>query len=124
MSMKDRISEGEGFEVEQVSRRTGAKVISAFKIDGKTGAVTTNKKPVLAGNPFVAGVTLGSNGAASIVLANAAVGDKVVMLVDLTDATDGSGSFEATISVAGHIAQTSVSDLSAKKFMILLVHQS
>ncbi len=45
-------------------------------------------------------------GAGSITVANAAVGDNVEMVVDLTGLADVTGSFEATVSVAGHVQQT------------------
>jgi hypothetical protein len=69
-------------------------------------------------------VFTGLNGAGAVTLTGAKVGDKVVLLVNLTDATDGSGSFEATVTVADQLQQSSGSNLSAKKFAVLLLSQS
>jgi hypothetical protein len=45
-------------------------------------------------------------GAGSVTVANVAVGDLVELVVDLTGLADVSGSFETTVSVAGHVQQT------------------
>jgi hypothetical protein len=72
----------------------------------------------------VTGVVSGVASAGAITLAGAKVGDKVVRAVNLTDSSDARSSFEATITSAGHIQQSSGSDLSAKKFDIELLSQS
>lgn len=69
-------------------------------------------------------VVTGRNGAGAITLAGVAadqtvaVGDRVVSVVNLTTPADASASFEAAITVAGQIQQTSASDLSASKFLV------
>jgi hypothetical protein len=73
---------------------------------------------------FVSGVATGHSGAGSVTLAGAKVGDRVLEALDLTDSSDVRSSFEATISVAGHIAQTTASDLSAKTIAFRLLSQS
>lgn len=54
-------------------------------------------------------------------LTGAKVGDKVVGVVNLTDGGDASADFEATITVVDQIQQGSASDLSLKKYSVLLV---
>lgn len=95
------------------------------------GAVTTSKLaanavtgPKLSSSAFKSAVFTGHNGTGAVTLTGTKVGDKVLMLVDLTDSTDGSASFEATITVNDQIQQTSASNLSAKTFTILWLVQS
>lgn len=86
------------------------------------------------GNPYMSGTTLaamhrsgvitGTNGASSITLAGAKVGDKVFGLLNVTDATDGAASFESVITVAGKIQQIDAADLSTKKFFVLFLNLS
>lgn len=57
--------------------------------------------------------SLGRNGAGALTLAGTRVGDKVRTVVKESDGTDLSASFEATITVAGQIQQSSATDLSA-----------
>ncbi len=52
------------------------------------------------------------------------VGDKVISVVNLTDATEASADFESTITVADQIQQSSVSNYSAKKFAIEVLVRS
>ena len=80
--------------------------------------------PLLAAGAFLSAVVTGSNGAGACALVGAKVGDKVVMNVNLSDATDDQTSFETTITVVDQIQQTSASDLSTKKFAVLLVVKS
>jgi hypothetical protein len=54
-------------------------------------------------------------------LTGAAVGDVVVGIVNLTDAASASASFEATISEVNKIHQSASSNLSTKKFSVLLI---
>jgi len=69
---------------------------------------------------FLAGHFSGRATAGDVTLAGAKVGDKVLILTNLTDEADGSASFESTITVAGKIKQKGSTDLSAKKFSVLL----
>ena len=46
MGMKDRVSEGEDFIVEQLSRVGGSEPIEALKVDGTTGQVKVALAPV------------------------------------------------------------------------------
>lgn len=64
----------------------------------------------------------GKNGAGACTLTGAAVGDKVCgMIINETDISDGSSSFESTITVADQIQQSSGSNLSAKQFTVMLI---
>lgn len=67
---------------------------------------------------------LGNNGAGSLVLAGAVVGDNVLNVTNLTTPGDVTASFESTITVAGHIQQTAVTNLSAAQLMFQLQPQS
>jgi hypothetical protein len=69
-------------------------------------------------------VFTGKNGAGACTLTGAKVGDKVLMLTNLTDASAGKADFESTITVADQIQQSSASNYSAKKFSVLLVVKS
>jgi hypothetical protein len=69
-------------------------------------------------------VVAGAAAAGAVTLTGAKIGDKVLALINLTDAADGSGSFEATITVADQIQQSSASNLSTKKYLVLLLAQS
>lgn len=63
----------------------------------------------------------GRNGAGAITLTGAAVGDKVIGINNTTDGGSAAASFEATVTVADQVQQSSASDLSTKKYTILLV---
>lgn len=78
----------------------------------------------IAAGTFVSGVVAGHNGAGAVTLAGAKVGDKVIQAINLTDDTDARSSFEATITVAGQIQQSSASDLSTKTISFELLSQS
>jgi hypothetical protein len=60
----------------------------------------------------------------AIAAPGAKAGDRVVDVESLTALASGSGSFEATVSVANQIQQTDTTDLSKQKFRALLIAQS
>lgn len=62
----------------------------------------------------------GRNGAGACTLTGAVVGDAVVGVVNLAGG-GASASFESAITVADQIQQSSVSDLSAAAFGVLLI---
>jgi len=65
----------------------------------------------------------GRNGAGSISLPGARIGDDVVTLVGVYGATgDQSSKFEATISAADEIHQTDAGDLSENQYVVVLQH--
>lgn len=66
----------------------------------------------------------GKNGTGACTATGAAVGDKVIGIVNLTDGTTATSLFESTITVANQIQQSSATDLSAKKFSLLVVAKS
>lgn len=115
--------EGEDFVVEQVSRTTSATRVTALKVDGATGVTSIGGLTVATAAQFLPAVVTGLAAAGSIVLAGADVGDKVVMVTNLTTPANASTLFETTITVAGHIQQTSATDLSASKFQVLVLMQ-
>jgi hypothetical protein len=63
----------------------------------------------------------GKNGAGAITLTGAAVGDKVAGVANTSDGGSGASAFETTITVADQIQQSSASDLSTKKYTVLLI---
>lgn len=66
-------------------------------------------------------VFTGAAAAGACTLTGAAVGDRVVGCVNGTDLTDDKANFEATITVADQIQQSSASNLSAKKFIVFII---
>jgi hypothetical protein len=69
-------------------------------------------------------VAAGSNGAGAVTVTGTKVGDNVELVLDLTDATDVTSSFEATVSVAGQVQQTAVTNLSGKTCVFFVQPQS
>lgn len=63
----------------------------------------------------------GKNGAGACTLTGAKVGDVVMGVLSITDGGSAAANFEAVITVAGQIQQSSASDLSTKKFSTLLL---
>jgi hypothetical protein len=64
--------------------------------------------------PVVSQLAPGSNGTGSIAFPAAVDGDVVLSALDLTTPANVTASFEAVISTAGQIKQTSAANLSAK----------
>jgi hypothetical protein len=62
----------------------------------------------------------GHNGAGAATATGAKVGDVVLAVIDLTDGTTITSGFEAAITVADQIQQTSATDYSLKKLLVLL----
>lgn len=94
------------------------------------GAVTTAKlasEAVTAAKLDDAALKLrgfsGRSGAGACTLTGAKVGDVVCGLVNITDGGDTTSSFESTVTVADQIQQSSASDLSSKKFSVLLLRR-
>lgn len=68
-----------------------------------------------------AGLNNAGPGAAAVTLTPALVGQKVISIFDVAGTTlDASLLFENSISVTGQIQQTSVSNLSAKHYVVTL----
>jgi len=85
--------------------------ISALLLDGKV--IGTKRDPIRT-------VVAGSNGAGAITLTGAVSGDTVESVINLTAPADATASFEATISVAGQIQQTSGSNLSGNSYLVFV----
>lgn len=62
--------------------------------------------------------------AAAVTLTGAAVGDKVISVLDLTAGTNLSADFETTISVANQIQQTAAGGSNNDKMLVTLQPQS
>lgn len=81
---------------------------------------------LLPGSLFKSFCTLGadaSGGATHITATGVKVGDKVVMVANVTDHASAAVDFEATVTVADQIQQTAA-NLSAKTLVILVIAQS
>jgi hypothetical protein len=66
-----------------------------------------------------------SGGASHVSIASLKINDQVVALVNLTDDTDGTSKYEATVTVNGQLQQPQASgNLSAKKFALIVVAKS
>lgn len=69
-------------------------------------------------------VATGLAAAGAITVAGTLVGDNVELVLDLTDATDITTSFEATVSIAGQVQQTTATDLHTKTLVFFVQPQS
>ena len=81
---------------------------SALLLDGKV--IGTGRNPIKV-------CQVGSNGAGSVTLAGAVVGDTVENVTNITTPGDVTSSFESTISVAGQIQQTGAGNYSAAQLL-------
>jgi hypothetical protein len=89
---------------------------SGLMVDGqlvgaKRGAVVSQLAP-------------GSNGTGSVPFPAAVDGDIVLLALDLTTPANVTASFEAVISVAGQIRQTSAANLSTKNILFQVAPSS
>ena len=66
----------------------------------------------------------GKNGAGACTCTGAVVGDAVIGIVNITDVSTATSSFETTITVVDEIQQSSSSNLSTKKFAVILGKKS
>jgi hypothetical protein len=96
--------------------KIGSGAVTAAKIG--SGAVTAVK---LVDAALKLSAFTGKNGAGACTLTGAKVGDVVAGVVCITDGDDQAASFETTITVADEIQQSSASNLSAKKYSVLLI---
>jgi hypothetical protein len=122
---REIVSNGEDFAVHYLDRSFGkGPSVEILKVSGTPttpGFVTVRGHLV----PTLHMFALGNNGAGSLAVAGLKVGDKVVQVVEAsTPFADITSSFESTISVAGHIRQTSASNLSAVTLMFVIAQQS
>jgi len=107
-------------------RRTGVKgdgggpfasISSLFALDGVSIGSTRS------GPNGIKAVAAGSNGKGAITVAGAVVGDNVELVL-LSTFVDATSSFEATVSVAGQVQQTSASNLSGNTYLFFVQPQS
>lgn len=64
------------------------------------------------------------NGKGAVTVAGTQVGDNVELVLNLTGSTDLTSSFEATVSIAGQVQQTSASNLSGDTCLFFVQPQS
>jgi hypothetical protein len=96
--------------------KIGAGAVTATKIG--SGAVTAVKLDSAA---LKLSAFTGKNLAGACTLTGAKVGDVVAGVVCITDGDDQAANFETTITVADEIQQSAASNLSTKKYTVLLV---
>jgi hypothetical protein len=129
---------GDTFRVDHID--TGYKGViseSVLRVDGDTGVVSIKAlgvDPAVAGKNVLSGAAVyqlfaaGRNGAGSITLTGAKVGDKVAgpgaAYNTTTPGMAAAATFESTITVADQIQQVSASNLSASSFLFTLIHQT
>jgi hypothetical protein len=120
---------GDDFVVQQLDRSTRGGLTETFKVNGKTGATTLPAATTIGGKTPMTGslysvVSAGRSTAGSLTLAGAVITDKVVAIVDLASSppADLQTGFETAITVTGHIAQSSGTDLSAHTILFILQH--
>lgn len=87
-----------------------------------TGAVTGAK--IAGAGVFLSAVAAGAAAAGPVTLTGADVGDKVIQIINLTDAANGAADFESTITVEDQIQQGNAGNLTTKTFSFLLLKQS
>jgi hypothetical protein len=74
--------------------------------------------------PVVSQLAAGSNGVGNVAFPAAVDGDVVLFALDLTTPANVTSSFEAVISAAGQIRQTSATNLSAKNIFFQIAPAS
>jgi hypothetical protein len=95
-----------------------ASVNNSLVVDGITvGSTRTGANSL---KQFVAG----NNGAGAVTVTGTIVGDVVELVCNITDGTDVTSSFEATVTVANQVQQTSASNLSAKNLLFFVNPQA
>lgn len=96
---------------------------SFLMIDGN---VVASNRVKAAGSGTYIKTAAGSNGVGPVTIANVQPGDTVISATDLsaTPPADVSSSFEATVTVAGQIQQSSASNLSAHGIMFAVAFRS
>ena len=129
---------GDAFRVDFIDTGyKGQTTESVLRVDDNTGVVSIKAlgtdpsvagKNVLSGNAVYQLFAAGRNGAGSITLTGAKVGDKVAgpgaAYNTTTPGMVAAGTFESTITVADAIQQISASNLSASSFLFTLTHQT
>ena len=101
---------------------SGAVTLRALVNRDLPDGVVSGKK--MAASAFISKGFPGRNGAGAITIGGGAVGDQVLALFSFTDGTEYSGSFESVLTVVNQIQQSDVADLSAKKFLLILLVRS
>jgi hypothetical protein len=118
------ISSGERFNIVILDRSFKGGRSVAFQCDEFGNVVLNGGKAVLSGAAAFAQAKLGRNGAGSVTVAGAKVGDKVGSVTNLTTPGDLTSSFESVVTVAGAVQQTAATDLSAVACLFTLNHQT
>lgn len=93
-------------------------------LNGSSSGLVLDGVMIAGTRPDIVITELGRNGVGTLALAGAVVGDNVLNVTNLSTPGDVTSSFESTISVAGQIQQTAVTNLSAAQLMFQIQPQS
>lgn len=111
----------------QTDRKYGGTSITAMSIDS-AGSVAIYKNLTINNGAYVASnsslkvyYAAGVAAAGPVTVTGTKVGDKIVSVCNLTDNSNGTSSFESTVTVADQIHQSSASNLTTKTFMFLTI---
>ncbi len=118
------VSDNEHYAIVKLDRSFKGGRSTAFKVDGLGVVTLLGDKPVLCGNAVSVLTAVGKNGAGSLTLTGARIGDKVAGVFNLTTPGTLSSSFETTITVVDKIQQSAATDLSAAQCVFTLIHQT
>jgi hypothetical protein len=116
---------GDNFKVKHLDRSYGGKETTVLSVDGTDGTVKVGatQTTIFTGS-LLSAVAVGADNTSSKGYATVAatkIGDKLIAAANITDSSDVQTKFEATITVAGQIQQSSGTDnLSAKTILFLL----
>ena len=87
---------------------------------GAPFALLLDGKVIASSRAFIRQLVLGHNGAGAVTVAGVVVGDVVDSVINMTDLTDVTSSFEGVATVAGQVQQSAATDLSAKKCLFFI----
>lgn len=115
--------------LQAVTGTTTRKGVCELATDAEAKAQSSDTVVLTPGNmgETLAGIKImsfdGRNGAGACTAVGAAVGDKVLYVAGLTSGSLGnaSASFESTVTIVDQIQQSSVSDLSTKDYLAILI---
>lgn len=95
--------------------------------DGQSGVssqLVLDGVPIAGTRADIIVTQVGRNGAGTLALAGAVVGDNVLNVTNISTPGDVTASFESTITVAGQIQQTAATNLSAAQLLFSIQPQS
>lgn len=118
MSLLTRAAGGDDILVSVHLRRLG--IVGDGNSGNPSALVLDNQVVATKRGKIISGISAGAAAAGPITVAGAVVGDVVIAVTNLTTPANASASFEATVSVAGQVQQTSGSNLNGSTYQFLL----